>query len=126
MWSVATGPGRRRCKGFLGRALATPLSDYFVAKNDDLNLERHVLAPGVDFLNHAGIVEGGASRQYFGDQFAVRAHDDLWQGDGALASYGAKSNALLLANYGFVEADNPNDDYVFPAQYPFPPCAARA
>ena len=79
------------------------LSDYFVAKNDDLNLERHVLAPGVDFLNHAGVVEGGASYEYFGDQFAVRAHDDLRQGDEAFASYGAKSNALLLANYGFVE-----------------------
>ena len=51
----------------------------------------------------------------------MRAHDDLRTGDEAFASYGAKSNALLLANYGFVEKDNPHDDYVFPAQYPFPP-----
>ena len=115
------GPWETALQGFLAVALATLLSDYFVAKNDDLNLERHVLAPGVDFLNHAGVVEGGASYEYFGDQFAVRAHDDLRTGDEAFASYGAKSNALLLANYGFVEADNPNDDYVFPAQYPFPP-----
>ena len=115
------GPWETALQGFLAVALATLLSDYFVAKNDDLNLERHVLAPGVDFLNHAGVVEGGASYEYFGDQFAVRAHDNLRQGDEAFASYGAKSNALLLANYGFVEADNPHDDYVFPAQYPFPP-----
>ena len=97
------GPWETALQGFLAVALATLLSDYFVAKNDDLNLERHVLAPGVDFLNHAGVVEGGASYEYFGDQFAVRAHDDLRQGDEAFASYGAKSNALLLANYGFVE-----------------------
>lgn len=115
------GPWETALQGFLAVALATLLSDYFVAKNDDLNLERHVLAPGVDFLNHDGVVEGGAAYEYFGDQFAVRAHDDLRAGDEAFASYGAKSNALLLANYGFVETNNPHDDYVFPAQYPFPP-----
>ena len=109
------GPWETALQGFLAVTLATLLSDYFVAKNDDLNLERHALAPGVDFLNHAGAVEGGAAYEYFGDQFAVRAHDDLRAGDEAFASYGAKSNALLLANYGFVETNNPHDDYVFGA-----------
>ena len=54
------------------------LSDYFVAKNDDLNPRVGTCwRQASTFLNHAGVVEGGASYEYFGDQFAVRAHDDL-------------------------------------------------
>ena len=51
-WLRALGDGPPRVPR-RNSSLATLLSDYFVAKNDDLNLERHVLAPGVDFLNHA-------------------------------------------------------------------------
>ena len=61
-------------QGFLVVALATLLSDYFVAKNDDLNLERHVLAPGVDFLNpREGRRGRRAPTEYWADQFAVRS-----------------------------------------------------
>ena len=33
-------------QGFVAVALSTLLSDFFVSRNDELDLERHVLAPG--------------------------------------------------------------------------------
>ena len=51
----------------------------------------------------------------------MSAHRDYDAGDEVHASYGKKSNAQLVANYGFLEPGNPFDDYVFPDAYPFPP-----
>lgn len=111
-------------QGFATVTLALVLSDFLVSRDDSINIERHVLAPGVDFLNHrsSAAADGAqAAYEYFGDAFSVAASRGYGAGDEVHASYGEKSNALLLANYGFVEVGNAFDDFVFPDAYPFPP-----
>ena len=66
--------------------------------------------PGRGLSEPRGRRRGGASVAILQeDQFAVRAHDDLRQGDEAFASYGAKSNALLVTRRTTAgeERDNP-------------------
>ena len=118
------GDASTAAQGFVAVSLGSVLSDYLVSKDESLDLQRHVLAPGVDFLNHVGAAaedDAAASYEYFADAFAVNAHRDYDAGDEVHASYGKKSNAQLVANYGFLEPGNPFDDYVFPDAYPFPP-----
>lgn len=80
-----------------------------------VQLKRYSLVPGVDFLNHASRVNGTAdvSCEYFTDRFVVAAGENYNAGDEVAISYGAQSNDSLLQFYGFVEDDNPADDYVF-------------
>ncbi|KAJ8602580.1 hypothetical protein CTAYLR_008752 [Chrysophaeum taylorii] len=75
---------------------------------------RHVLAPGLDLLNHSGSCDATVSYEYFADRFALVADRDYDEGEEVFASYGKKSNSDLLATYGFVEKNNPHDTYVVP------------
>ena len=89
-------------------------SSSFKDEDDEIVLKRHVLAPGLDFANHRSQDTSEVSLSYFSDAIALTSDLDLNKGDALCTTYGQKSNAQLLLNYGFVEDDNPNDDYVFP------------
>lgn len=80
-----------------------------------IRLKRYALVPGIDFVNHASRVNQKAevSYEYFLDSFAVACGEDYKAGDEVAISYGAQSNDAFLQFYGFVEVDNPADDYVF-------------
>mmetsp|Transcript_11782 Transcript_11782/g.15376 ORF Transcript_11782/g.15376 Transcript_11782/m.15376 type:complete len:516 (+) Transcript_11782:46-1593(+) len=89
--------------------LSIPLRDFFNSKM--LNLKRYAMCPMIDFINHKSSIESDVSYNYFKDHFAVFTKNDFETGDQVYISYGKKSNDYLLQYYGFVEQNNPYDDY---------------
>ncbi|CAE8709405.1 unnamed protein product [Polarella glacialis] len=61
------------------------------------------IAPLVDFLNHRA---GALQLTRFGNGIVAYAHKHYEVGDQVWVSYGGKSNAELLSQYGFVDVDN--------------------
>lgn len=92
--------------------LAAVVSDL-AASFQFKDVRRHVLAPGLDLLNHK-CDASEVSYEYFKDAFALCVEDKIDKGREVFASYGKKTNAELLLNYGFVEENNVHDTYIFP------------
>lgn len=84
-------------------------------------LKRTALTPGIDFINHKSGVGKRAVVDYewFRDRFRVEAGEDYEEGDEVFISYGKHGNDVLLQFYGFVEENNPNDEYVFTEELGF-------
>lgn len=61
------------------------------------------IAPLVDFLNHKA---GALQLTRFGNGIVAYAHKHYEPGEQVWVSYGGKSNAELLSQYGFVDVDN--------------------
>ncbi|CAM9150887.1 unnamed protein product [Heterosigma akashiwo] len=101
--------------------LSIPLRDFFTSKL--LKLKRYAMCPMIDFINHKSTVESDVSYNYFKDHFSVFTRNDFEEGEQIFISYGKKSNDYLLQYYGFVEEDNPYDDYVLTS---LPDLAAKA
>lgn len=78
-----------------------------------VQLRRYALAPGIDFFNHNGETNADVAFEYFRDKFVVRSRNKYEKGDQVYVSYGNKNNDTLLLYYGFVEAQNANDEYLF-------------
>ncbi|KAJ1454675.1 hypothetical protein M885DRAFT_521640 [Pelagophyceae sp. CCMP2097] len=120
--ALGLGPPEQAAQGLAAVAVSSILSDFLVSRDDSVSLVRHTLTPGVDLANHAGgaaQADASVAYEYFSDSFVISAHRDYAVGEAVCTSYGKKSNANLLLNYGFVEKGNPFDDYVFPADAPF-------
>jgi len=77
--------------------------------------KRYVLCPWIDFLNHDGnLGKSEVAYEYFADAFAARLDFDggeISKGDQICISYGDRSNDGLLQYYGFVQKDNPHDNF---------------
>uniref|UniRef100_A0A7S3NN32 SET domain-containing protein n=1 Tax=Aureoumbra lagunensis TaxID=44058 RepID=A0A7S3NN32_9STRA len=98
--------------------IADLFSAQFLSDDNDVSTpKRHCLAPGIDLANHRGDATNQISTEYFQDHLSLSAEQDLNPGQEFYTTYGAKSNANLLVNFGFIEIDNPNDDYVFPEDF---------
>jgi hypothetical protein len=84
-----------------------------------VRLKRYALIPGIDFINHSSRVNGKAevSYEYFTDRFVVRCGEEYASGEEVSISYGAQSNDSFLQYYGFVEEDNPADEFIFDEEY---------
>lgn len=80
----------------------------------------YYFVPGLDLANHKSDYRP-ITYDFFNDKFDIIADRDYDEGDEIFVSYGRKSNAQLLLNYGFVEDDNPYDDYIFPDDHPLVP-----
>ena len=66
----------------------------------------------VDLCNHLSSQAGvEAAYEYFADAFAVVLPEAVPAGGEVRICYGPRSNDQLLQQYGFVEADNPHDDF---------------
>ena len=96
--------------GILAVLVSIVLNDFLFARATTAT--RYVLCPVVDMINHDSSVASDVSYEYFTDTFAVSA-GPARAGEQLLISYGSRSNDQLLQYYGFVEANNPNDAYVF-------------
>lgn len=81
-------------------------------------LRRYAMVPGIDMINHNGIDAGDAQVEfrYFTESFEVLSADVYAPGDQVFISYGKQSNDSFLQYYGFVEADNPAETYVFDSE----------
>lgn len=97
-------------------AVAAVVSDVASAREFD-EARQIVLAPGLDLANHRSGAPA-VEYEYFRDAYALAANADIKVGDEVYTSYGDKPNADLLLNYGFVEAENAHDTYVFPPDHP--------
>ena len=74
--------------------------------------KRYVICPVVDLCNHHSSQAGvEAAYEYFADAFAVVLPEAVPVGGEVRICYGPRSNDQLLQQYGFVEADNPHDDF---------------
>lgn len=73
------------------------------------------MTPGIDFINHSSRMTGLAevAYEYFSDRFVVRSGEAYQAGNQVYISYGAQSSDSFLQYYGFVEEDNPAEEYVF-------------
>ena len=71
-----------------------------------------VLAPFADLLNHK---RPRQTQWYFDDNldsFVIQAIENIKQGDEIFDSYGKKTNARFLLNYGFCLEDNDTSEYL--------------
>lgn len=105
--------------GFAVAVLGSLVADFLISSGlltDNISDEdsRHVIAPGIDLANHNSRNADEVALAYFTDAIALTAATDLKPGTELCTSYGKKSNAQLLVNYGFIESNNPYDDFVFP------------
>eukprot|EP00438_Fugacium_kawagutii_P017189 Skav232721 [mRNA] locus=scaffold4985:73927:75258:+ [translate_table: standard] len=73
------------------------------AYGDDPSGTNLCIAPLVDFLNHKA---GALQLTRFGNGIVAYAHKNYDAGEQVWVSYGGKSNAELLSQYGFVDPDN--------------------
>ncbi|CAJ1366073.1 unnamed protein product, partial [Effrenium voratum] len=73
------------------------------AYGDDADGTNLCIAPLVDFLNHKA---GALQLTRFGNGIVAYAHKHYEAGEQVWVSYGGKSNAELLSQYGFVDPDN--------------------
>ena len=73
------------------------------AYGDDADGTHLCIAPLVDFLNHKA---GALQLTRFGNGIVAYAHKHYEAGEQVWVSYGGKSNAQLLSQYGFVDPDN--------------------
>ncbi|CAE7497099.1 RBCMT [Symbiodinium sp. CCMP2592] len=73
------------------------------AYGDDAEGTHLCIAPLVDFLNHRA---GALQLTRFGNGIVAYAHKHYDVGEQVWVSYGGKSNAELLSQYGFVDPDN--------------------
>eukprot|EP00929_Paragymnodinium_shiwhaense_P116605 TRINITY_DN8627_c0_g1_i2.p1 TRINITY_DN8627_c0_g1~~TRINITY_DN8627_c0_g1_i2.p1 ORF type:complete len:492 (-),score=99.65 TRINITY_DN8627_c0_g1_i2:10-1485(-) len=73
---------------------------------DDEDGEMLALAPLVDFLNHQS---GALQLTRFSNGIVAYGHKAYDPGEQVYVNYGAKSNAQLLSQYGFVEVDNTHE-----------------
>lgn len=73
------------------------------AYGDDAEGTSLAIAPLVDFLNHRA---GALQLTRFSNGIVAYAHKRYEAGDQVWVSYGGKSNAQLLSQYGFVDDDN--------------------
>lgn len=116
---VAFGLGtvEQAAQGAACAMLGAIVSD-FAASSQFKDVCRHVLAPGFDLINHNSDSRAEVEYEYFRDCFTLRSDRNYRPGEQLAVTYGPKSNADLLLNYGFVEADNIHDTYIFPADHP--------
>jgi len=98
--------------GFLA-VMAYVISNDFVFSRFS-NAKRYVLCPYIDMMNHAAARSAtDVAYEYFSDKFAVVLDAaTVPSGQQALICYGPRSNDALLQYYGFVESDNPHDEFV--------------
>jgi len=100
--------------GFL-LAVVFVLANDFVFGPRLATAKRYVLCPWIDFLNHDGnLGKSEVAYEYFADAFAARLDFDggeISKGDQICISYGDRSNDGLLQYYGFVQKDNPHDNF---------------
>eukprot|EP00667_Euglena_gracilis_P007992 EG_transcript_8081 len=73
----------------------------------------HNLFPMIDSLNHRSEPPSDVPYNRLTDSFELYAGKDVEAGEECFLSYGRHSNDDLLLGYGFVEANNPYDVYVF-------------
>ena len=73
------------------------------AYGDDAEGTHLCIAPLVDFLNHKA---GALQLTRFSNGIVAYAHKHYEAGEQVWVSYGGKSNAQLLSQYGFVDPDN--------------------
>lgn len=73
------------------------------AYGDDAEGTSLSIAPLVDFLNHKA---GSLQLTRFGNGIVAYAHKHYDAGEQVWVSYGGKSNAEILSQYGFVDVDN--------------------
>lgn len=80
--------------------------------------KRYAMVPGVDMFNHDAIKAGKSQVEfrYFTDSFDVLSASDYAIDEEVYISYGAQNNDAFLQYYGFIEEDNPADDFVFDKQ----------
>lgn len=76
------------------------------------------LVPLADLLNHAARPEVEWGGDDLGRAFVATMLDDVAAGAPVRDSYGAKSNARFLANYGFCLDDNDADETLLPLRAP--------
>ena len=69
------------------------------------------LLPLIDSANHDPGIETNVTFDAGEDAFLLSAAGSVAQGEEVLISYGGKNNDQLLLNYGFVEPDNPEDQF---------------
>ena len=76
-----------------------------------------VLAPFADLLNHK---RPRQTQWYFDDNlesFVIQAIDNIKEGDEIFDSYGKKTNARFLLNYGFCLDDNDTSEYLLTVEF---------
>ena len=76
-----------------------------------------VLAPFADLLNHK---RPRQTQWYFDDNldsFVIQAIENIKQGDEIFDSYGKKTNARFLLNYGFCLEDNDTSEYLLTVEF---------
>jgi hypothetical protein len=76
------------------------------------NLKRYVICPYIDMFNHNSKCQSDVSYNYFSNQFEVRTQN-YQEGEQVYITYGKQSNDRLLQFYGFVDTQNPHDNYDF-------------
>ncbi|OAR02762.1 hypothetical protein LLEC1_06616 [Akanthomyces lecanii] len=69
-------------------------------------LDRLALLPVADMFNHSS---AGCVVTFSTEAYDITADREYQEGEEVYTSYGAHSNDFLLAEYGFVLADNPSD-----------------
>jgi hypothetical protein len=94
----------------------TVLTRVFRVTIDDEHLD--ALVPLADLLNHAARPEVDWGSDDLRHAFVATLLDDVAAGAPVHDSYGAKSNARFLTNYGFCLDDNDADETVLPLRAP--------
>ena len=70
--------------------------------------DQNILIPYADTVNHKpGTAIAGLTADF--KTFSVRATEEYQPGEQVFQNYGEKSNHQLMASYGFLLEDNPND-----------------
>ena len=107
---LGIGPADAAANGVLAVLAFLLANDLLFAR---LSREkRYVVCPVVDLCNHHSSQAGvEAAYEYFADAFAVILPEAVPVGGEVRICYGPRSNDQLLQQYGFVEADNPHDDF---------------
>ena len=81
------------------------------------NSKTDVLAPFADLLNHK---RPRQTQWYYDDNlqsFVIQAIENIKEGDEIFDSYGKKTNARFLLNYGFCLDDNDTSEYLLTVEF---------
>lgn len=73
----------------------------------------HVLLPFIDSMNHDSSCPTDLKFSPLQRSFSLTVKREFAAGDQAFISYGPKTNDELIQFYGFVEQNNPHDEFVF-------------
>ena len=114
VWPLAgLGTWEQSLSAAIAVALSIFMRDLLTSSSiSKAELKRYVICPFIDMFNHRSGCTSDVSYNYFRNQFELRT-EGYNKGEQVYLNYGRQTNDRLLQYYGFIDENNPYDNYDF-------------